>query len=49
MGLGTWEGPSGRMKEPGSVVSSVSGDLGVGMWEMLAPKVMSRFEQDCWT
>lgn len=38
------------MKEAGSVVNpDVYGDLSMGMWETLAPKVMSRFEKDCWT
>lgn len=50
MGLGTREGPSGKMKEAGSVVNpDVYEDLSVGMWGMLAPRVMFRFEQDCWT
>lgn len=49
MGVGTWEGPSGKMEEAGSLVNpDVYRDLSVGMWEMLAPRMMSRFE-DCWT
>lgn len=36
------------MKEAGSIVNpDVYGDFSVGMWEMLAPRVMSRFEKDC--